>query len=115
MRDGALTMWPAAAYCDILEKRQSPKATGAPREEEVLMVDVASPNQALAKVRVRSITMPCRMPPSSVATRVQLAPPLPLRSVENGHCRNRRFSMNSAGIFEQISLVFSIACHRRKA
>jgi Putative lumazine-binding len=47
MRDGALVVWPAATYRDILEKRHSPKTAGAPREEQILMIDVASPDQAL--------------------------------------------------------------------
>jgi hypothetical protein len=37
----------------VLAGRKSPKALGAPREEEVLLLDFASPTQALAKVRVR--------------------------------------------------------------
>ncbi len=52
-RDGQMTVWPADAYKDILSKRQSPKSQNAPREEQVLLVDFASPTQALAKVRVR--------------------------------------------------------------
>jgi hypothetical protein len=52
-RDGAMTMWPAATYKDILAKRQSPKSLGAPRHEEILLIDVAAPTQALVKVRVR--------------------------------------------------------------
>ena len=52
-RDGEMTCWPAARYKEVLAGRQSPKAQGAAREEEVLLVDFASPTQALAKVRVR--------------------------------------------------------------
>ena len=52
-RDGQMTVWPAETYKDILSKRQSPKSRNAPREEQVLLVDFASPTQALAKVRVR--------------------------------------------------------------
>ena len=53
MRNGELVMWPAAQYKDVLSKRQSPKALGAPREEEILLMDFASPTQAIVKVRVR--------------------------------------------------------------
>src|SRR5689334_6759330 len=53
LKDGTLTMWPAAEYRHILEKRQSPKSLAAPRQEEVLMIDFTSGNQAIAKVRVR--------------------------------------------------------------
>ena len=52
-RDGQMTVWPAETYKAILSKRQSPKSRNAPREEQVLLVDFASPTQALAKVRVR--------------------------------------------------------------
>jgi len=45
-------MWPAPQYKTILSERQSPKSVGAPREEEILMLDFASDNQALAKVKV---------------------------------------------------------------
>jgi hypothetical protein len=53
VRDGALTVWPAATYREVLSKRQAPKSAGAPRQEEILMIDFTSPDQALAKVRVR--------------------------------------------------------------
>jgi hypothetical protein len=52
-REGEMTCWPAAQYMEVLAGRKSPKALGAPREEEVLLLDFASPTQALAKVRVR--------------------------------------------------------------
>lgn len=51
-RQGQMTMWPAPQYKTILSERQSPKSIGAPREEEILMLDFASDNQALAKVKV---------------------------------------------------------------
>jgi hypothetical protein len=52
-RDGEMTCWPAAQYKEVLAGRKAPKAQGSPREEELLLLDVASPTQALAKVRVR--------------------------------------------------------------
>lgn len=52
-RDGKMTAWPAPAYKDILAGRQSPKALGARREEQILLIDLASDTQALVKVRVR--------------------------------------------------------------
>jgi hypothetical protein len=52
-REGQMTMWPAADYKEILAGRQSPKALGARREEQVLLMDFASSSQALVKVRVR--------------------------------------------------------------
>lgn len=52
-REGKMTCWPAAQYKEILAGRKSPKALGAPREEQILLLDLASPTQALAKVRVR--------------------------------------------------------------
>src|SRR5262249_24365668 len=53
LREGKMTCWPAAQYKDVLASRKSPKAQGSKREEQVLLLDVASPTQALAKVRVR--------------------------------------------------------------
>ena len=52
-REGKMSMWSAGEYKEILKNRESPKAQGAPREEQILMLDFASPTQALAKVRVR--------------------------------------------------------------
>ena len=51
-REGKMSMWSAGEYKEILKNRESPKAQGAPREERILMLDFASPTQALAKVRV---------------------------------------------------------------
>ena len=52
-RDGALSCWPAAQYKEVLAGRTSPKALGAAREEQIILLDFTSPTQALAKVRVR--------------------------------------------------------------
>lgn len=56
-RDGALSMWPAQQFKDVLAGRPSPQSLNAPREEEILLVDVASATQAMAKVRVRINTV----------------------------------------------------------
>jgi len=53
LRDGAMTVWPAQTYKEILAGRPSPASLGAPRQEEILLIDVASASQALVKVRVR--------------------------------------------------------------
>ena len=53
LRDGALRVLPAAEYRKLLGSNPSPKARGAPRQQEVLMLDCAAPEQALVKVRVR--------------------------------------------------------------
>jgi hypothetical protein len=52
-RGGEMSMWPAQTYKEILVGRQSPKSLNAPREEEILLMDFASTDQALVKVRVR--------------------------------------------------------------
>jgi hypothetical protein len=52
-REGKMSMWPAATYRELLAGRPSPKSLKAPREETILLLDFASPTQALAKVRVR--------------------------------------------------------------
>ena len=52
-RDGQMVTWSASTYRDILEKRQSPKSLNAPRADEILLMDFASPTQAFVKVRLR--------------------------------------------------------------
>jgi Putative lumazine-binding len=52
-REGKMTCWGAAHYKEVLAGRQSPKALGSPREEHLLLLDITSSTQALAKVRVR--------------------------------------------------------------
>lgn len=52
-REGEMSCWPAAQYREVLAGRTSPKAQGAPRESQMLMLDFSSSTQALAKVRVR--------------------------------------------------------------
>jgi putative lumazine-binding protein len=52
-REGRLTMWSAGQFKDVMASRPSPHALKAPREEAILSVDFAAPDQAVAKVRVR--------------------------------------------------------------
>jgi hypothetical protein len=52
-REGQISCWAAAQYKEVLAGRTSPKAQGAPRETQVIMLDFTSDTQALAKVRVR--------------------------------------------------------------
>ena len=56
-RDGVMMCWSAQTYRDILAARQSPKSLGAPRADEILMLDLASSTQAFTKVRLRITTM----------------------------------------------------------
>jgi hypothetical protein len=53
LRDGQLRLLPAAEYKQALASRASPKSKAAPRHQEILLMDFASPTQALVKVRVR--------------------------------------------------------------
>ena len=53
LRDGSLRILLAAEYRKLLASNPSPKAKNAPRQQEVLLVDFASLDQALVKVRVR--------------------------------------------------------------
>jgi putative lumazine-binding protein len=46
-------MLPAAEYRRLLSSRPSPKSKNAPRQQEILLIDVAASTQALVKVRVR--------------------------------------------------------------
>ena len=53
LRDNNLRVLTAAEYRNLLASNPSPKSKTAPRQQEVLLVDFASPSQALVKVRVR--------------------------------------------------------------
>jgi Putative lumazine-binding len=53
LRDGELKLIPAGVYRSNLAARPSPQSKNAPRLQEVLLVDFASPTQAVVKVRVR--------------------------------------------------------------
>jgi hypothetical protein len=53
LRDGSLRVLPADEYREQLASNPSPKSRGAPRLQEILLVDFASSSQALVKVRVR--------------------------------------------------------------
>ena len=53
LRDGNLRILPAAEYRTLLASSSSQKSKNAPRHQEILLVDFASPCQALVKVRVR--------------------------------------------------------------
>lgn len=53
LRDGQMRMLTADAYRDILGSTPSPRSSNAPREEKILLMDLASADQALVKVRVR--------------------------------------------------------------
>jgi hypothetical protein len=57
LRDGQMVVWSAETYRDVLKKRPSPKSLNAPRADEIMLIDLASPTQALTKVRVRIATM----------------------------------------------------------
>ncbi|BBK44600.1 hypothetical protein STVA_46200 [Allostella vacuolata] len=52
-REGKPVCWPIAEYRALTAGRVSAKASGAPREEAILSVDLASDRSAVAKVRVR--------------------------------------------------------------
>jgi Putative lumazine-binding len=52
-RDGKMVCWPAADYKEVLKARQSPLSLGSPRQDRVLLIDIASASHALAKVEVR--------------------------------------------------------------
>lgn len=52
-REGQMNCWPAAQYKQVLAGRTSPKTLGAPRDEQILLLDFSSASQALAKVRVQ--------------------------------------------------------------
>jgi hypothetical protein len=53
VRHGEMRLLSAEAYRDVLARTPSPRSQDALRHEEILLMDVASPSQALVKVRVR--------------------------------------------------------------
>ena len=53
LRDGELRSIRAGDYLDSLASQPSPQSKSAPRLQEVLSIDFASPTQAVVKVRVR--------------------------------------------------------------
>jgi hypothetical protein len=57
LRDGNLRFLPVAEYRRLLAINPSPKSKNAPRQQEILLVDFASPSQAIMKVRVRIDTI----------------------------------------------------------
>jgi Putative lumazine-binding len=57
LRDGQIRVLPAAEYRGILASAPSPKSRNAPRQQEILLVDFASPDQAMVKLRVRIDTI----------------------------------------------------------
>jgi hypothetical protein len=57
LRDGDLRLLSARDYKSALTSGPSPKSKNAPRHQEILLVDFASPTQALIKVRVRIDTI----------------------------------------------------------
>ena len=57
LRDGSLRLLSARQFRDALAAGPSPKARNAPRRQELLLVDFASPTQAVVKVRVRIDTL----------------------------------------------------------
>jgi hypothetical protein len=57
LRDGNLRLLPAQEYKRALASGPSPKSRNAPRQQEILLIDFASPTQAVVKVRVRVDTV----------------------------------------------------------
>ncbi|MFL6817450.1 MAG: nuclear transport factor 2 family protein [Bradyrhizobium sp.] len=57
LRNGQMRMLSASEYKAMLAAGPSPRSKGAPRQEQILLVDFASATQALVKVRVRVDTI----------------------------------------------------------
>jgi hypothetical protein len=57
LRDGSLRLLSAQQFRDALAAGPSPKSKDAPRRQELLLIDFASPTQAVVKVRVRIDTL----------------------------------------------------------
>jgi hypothetical protein len=57
LRDGEIRILPVAEYRRLLASSASPQSKNAPRQQEILLVDFASPDQAVVKLRVRIDTI----------------------------------------------------------
>ena len=57
LRDQNLRVLSAQDYKNALASGPSPKSRNAPRQQEILLLDFASPTQAVVKVRVRIDTL----------------------------------------------------------
>jgi Putative lumazine-binding len=57
LRDGQIRILPIAEYRRLLASTPSPESKNAPRQQEILLVDFASTDQAMVKLRVRIDTM----------------------------------------------------------
>jgi hypothetical protein len=53
LRNGEMRVLTTQAYREALARTPSPASQNAPREQEILLMDVTSDTQALVKVRVR--------------------------------------------------------------
>ncbi len=51
--NGEMRMLTAATYREALESQPSPKSQNAPREQQILLLDFATDDQAMVKIRVR--------------------------------------------------------------
>lgn len=52
-QDGSTVVRPFAEYRAMVQGRKSPQAGGFPRQDEILLIDMLSPDMAMAKVRLR--------------------------------------------------------------
>jgi hypothetical protein len=52
-QEGTVVVRPIAEYREIVAGRKSPQELGSPRKDEILTLDVLSPEMAFAKVRLR--------------------------------------------------------------
>ena len=52
-QDGETVVRPLAEYREMVQKRESPRSRGCEAHNEILMIDVMSPEMAMVKVRLR--------------------------------------------------------------
>ena len=52
-QDGVVVVRPIAEYREVVKGRKSPEEGGFPRKDEVLQMDIMSPEMAFVKVRLR--------------------------------------------------------------
>jgi hypothetical protein len=52
-QNGEVVVRPFAAYREMVQGRASPQSLNSPRDDHVLMIDLLSPEMAMAKVQLR--------------------------------------------------------------
>jgi Putative lumazine-binding len=115
VQEGEVRVLPAAEYRRLLASRPSPQSKNAPRQQEILLIDIASSSQALVKVRVRIDDVLCVLLAFSNALDCTVAKDLhdPKQTMSHGVVRYHRcaslgvparFSLSEQPLIDELSV-----------